>query len=337
MIVALAVSGLTLAAGRTASAQEGEGSSTTEKHSESAGAEGKGGEAKAEGEEGEAETSATVNFDLVLGWGNVPFVVQNAPTAGTGTPTYSAVDKAPANVQSAIFGGEVEVNEHFAAGVRVPVTSAQFTSGSQSRSTLGVGNVEVEGEYGGFLAKGLRLSGAIGIALPTADGDEIPPTLTNASANSVNEAAFDRYSMAKAAAMARGYEDNALFEPQRLGIIPKVALVYRTHGLSIEPYLKMENLGATTSALDQGYVGELVGALRVGYWVHKEIEVAVKAWFNAGFAGSPDDKVTSAAIYPELVLRFGPVRPYVGLIAPLAGPPKDNGFLALRVGLFASF
>ncbi len=39
----------------------------------------------------------------------------------------------------------------------------------------------------------------------------------------------------------------------------------------------MENLGATTSALDQGYVGELVAALRVGYWVHKELEVAVKA------------------------------------------------------------
>ncbi len=47
--------------------------------------------------------------------------------------------------------------------------------------------------------------------------------------------------------------------------------------------------------------------------------------------------MTSAAIYPELVFRFGPVRPYIGLIAPLAGPPKDNGFLALRLGLFASF
>ncbi len=99
MIVALAVSGLTLVAGRTASAQEAEGSST-EKSSESAGAEGKGGEAKGEGEEAEPETSATVNFDLVLGWGNVPFVVQNAPTPGTGTPTYTAIDKTPKRTSS---------------------------------------------------------------------------------------------------------------------------------------------------------------------------------------------------------------------------------------------
>jgi hypothetical protein len=84
-------------------------------------------------------------------------------------------------------------------------------------------------------------------------------------------------------------------------------------------------------------VGELVGALRVGYWVRKEFELAVKAWVNVGFAGTSDDKTTAGALEPQLVLRFGPVRPYAGVIIPLAGPPSDNGFVGVRVGVASSF
>ncbi len=143
--------------------------------------------------------------------------------------------------------------------------------------------------------------------------------------------------MAKAAAYARGYEDNALFEPNRFGIIPKVGLLWRFHGLSVEPYLKVENLVGTSSSLANGYVGELVGALRVGYWIRKEFELAVRGWFNTGFAGGNEDKMTSAAVEPQVVLRFGPVRPYAGLLLPVAGPPNDNGFIGARIGVAAGF
>ena len=143
--------------------------------------------------------------------------------------------------------------------------------------------------------------------------------------------------MNKAAAFARGAEDNALFEPNRFGIIPKIGLLYRTHGLSLEPYVKVENLIGTSSNLANGYVGELVGGLRVGYWVHKEFEVAVRGWFNTGFAGGDDDKQTSVAVEPQIVLRFGPVRPYLGLLLPVAGPPHDYSFIGARIGVSASF
>jgi hypothetical protein len=304
-----------------------------------------GAEAK-EAKEGEKKNEKhekifDVGLDLVLGWGKVPFVVANPLGFGGSpqTPTVSSQPQTSSNVQSFILSGAAEVAPHVGVGVRVPLTFATFNpNGAPSRSTAGVGNVELEGEYGGPIAHGLRLVGALGLALPTATGDEIPDGLANAPAANIDQGSFDRYSMAKAAAYARGYEDNALFDPNRFGVIPKVSLLYRTHGLSIEPYLKVENLTGTSSNLAYGYVGELVGALRIGYWIHKEFELAVRGWFNTGFAGGPEDKVTAGAIEPQIVLRFGPVRPYAGLIVPFTGPPSDNGFSpAVRVGVSAGF
>ncbi len=288
----------------------------------------------------EEEAGVSVGLDLVLGWGKVPFVIPT-PTSSTSAPqvaTFSRQDQTPSNVQSFILSAGVELSRHVGIGVRAPLTFATFNpDGAPSRSTAGVGNVELEGEYGGAVAHGLRLVGALGLALPTAQGDEIPDTLVNAPVGSIDQSQLDHSSMAKAAAYARGYEDNALFEPNRFGIVPKVGLLYRTHGLSIEPYVKVENLVGTSSALANGYVGELVGALRVGYWIRKQFELAVRGWFNTGFAGGDEDKKTSATVEPQIVLRFGPVRPYAGLLLPVAGPPNDNGFIGVRIGVTAGF
>jgi hypothetical protein len=300
------------------------------------GAEAKEGEAK-EGE-GKHEEVGKAGLDLVLGWGKVPFAVLNAPTGAQPVPTYSYADKVPSNVQSFILGGSVEVVEHVEVGARLPFTFAGFSpDGTAGRSATSFGNLEVEGEYGSRVAQGLRLSGSLGLALPTAQGTEVPPDLANAVATQVDQSGYDRWSLNRAAAAARGYEDNALFEPHRLGIIPKVGLLYRTHGLSIEPYVKLENLVSTSSSLTNSYVGELVGGLRVGYWVHKEFEVALRGWVNVGYAGADDDKKTTVAIEPQAVLRFGPVRPYLGVIIPFTGPPSDGGFVGLRLGVAVAF
>jgi len=298
------------------------------------------GEAKAAaGEEhaGEEHEVGMLGLDLVLGWGKVPFALQNQPVAGVSAVTYSRSDATESNVQSFLVAGSLEVAEHVGIGARLPVTFASFSpDGQESRGTASIGNLELEGEYSAPLARGLKLIAALGVALPTADGQEIPPGLTNQPAGVTDVTAYDRWSLDKAAAYARGYEDNALFEPDRLGLVPKVGLSYRLHGLSIEPHVKVENLIGTTSSLDAGYVGELVASLRVGYWVHRQFEIAVKGWINAGFAGTSDDKTTAVSLEPALVLRFGPVRPYAGVIIPLAGPPSDNGFVGLRVGVAAA-
>jgi hypothetical protein len=313
----------------------GEHEEEAEEGSEEGGKEGEGHK-----EHRKHEEVGMLDLDLVLGWGKVPFVVPNGQTnpAAPQVLTFSRSDQTPSNVQSFIFGGGLEVAPHVGVGLRVPLTFATFNpDGAASRSAAGLGNVELEGEYGGSVAKGLRLVGTLGLALPVAQGNEIPDVLVNAPNGSFDQAAYDRFSMAKAAAYARGYEDNALFEPNRFGIIPKVGLLWRLHGLSVEPYLKVENLVGTSSSLANGYVGELVGALRVGYWIRKEFELAVRGWFNTGFAGGDEDKVTSAAVEPQIVLRFGPVRPYAGVLLPVAGPPNDNGFIGVRIGVAAGF
>jgi hypothetical protein len=279
-----------------------------------------------------------LGLDLVLGWGKVPFAVQNLPSGGNPAITYSRADQTQSNVQSFIVGASAEVREHLGVGVRIPFTFAGFNpDGSAARSTTDFGNVELEGEYSAPIAHGLRLVGALGVALPTAQGDEIPATLNQTPSNQVDASALDRWSLSRAAMYARGYEDNALFEPHRLGIVPKVSLLFRARGLSIEPWVKVENLVATSTALAQSYVGELVGGVRVGYWVQREFEVALKGWVNGGFAGGDEDKHTVVSLEPQLVLRFGPVRPYAGVILPLVGPPQDNSFLGVRVGIAGGF
>ncbi|HEX3345998.1 MAG TPA: hypothetical protein VHS09_15550, partial [Polyangiaceae bacterium] len=221
---------------------------------------------------------------------------------------------------------------------RLPFTFATFSpDGSASRSATSLGNLELEGEYSLPVGRALKLVGALGVALPTAEGDEFPEGLANQPLSSSTAGSYDRWSLSRAAAFARGYEDNALFEPHRLGLVPKVALVYRFRGLSIEPYVKIENLIGTSTLLDASYVGELVGALRVGYWVERHVELAMRGWFNVGFAGTADDKVTAVAIEPQVVARFGPVRPYAGVILPVAGPPSDNDAVGVRLGLSGAF
>jgi hypothetical protein len=299
-------------------------------------AEGEAKEGEGEGE-GKHEEIAKAGLDLVLGWGKVPFAVLNPATGAQPVPSYTYNDKVPSNVQSFILSGGMEVVEHVEVGARLPFTFAGFSpDGTPGRSAQSFGNLELEGEYGAPVAQGLRLSGALGLALPTAQGNELDPNL-NAIATSVDQSGYDRWSLNRAAAAARGYEDNALFEPKRLGIIPKVGLLYRNHGLSLEPYLKLENLVATSSSLTNSYVGEFVGGLRVGYWVHKEFEVALRGWVNVGYAGGDEDKKTTLAIEPQAVLRFGPVRPYLGVIIPFTGPPNDGGFVGVRLGVDVVF
>jgi hypothetical protein len=289
-------------------------------------------------EEGEHEGRFKAGLDLVLGWGRVPFAVQNLPSGGNPNITYTRADQTQSNVQSFLLGASAEVGAHVGVGVRIPFTFAGFNpDGSAARATTDFGNVELEGEYAAHLGRGLRLVGALGVALPTAQGDEIPATLNQTPSSQVDASALDRWSLSRSAMYARGYEDNALFEPHRLGIVPKVSLLYRIHGLSIEPWVKVENLVATSTALAESYVGELVGGVRVGYWVHRQFELALKGWVNGGFAGADEDKHTSASMEPQLVLRFGSVWPYAGVIIPLAGPPQDNSFVGVRVGIAAGF
>jgi hypothetical protein len=281
-----------------------------------------------EGRRPEREPKAMVALDMVLGWGRVPFAVQNLPQPGQPAVTYTRSDGVSSNVQSIVMAGSMGVVEHVGVGARLPLTFAGFSpNGTAGRSTTSFGNLELEGEYTQHLAPRLRLIGSLGLALPTAQGTELPEDLNQTPAQQVDTTSYDRYSLNRAAAAARG------FEPNRLGVVPKLALVYSLHGVSIEPYVKVENLIGTSTDLAAPYVGEVVAAARVGYWVQRLFELSLKGLANVGFAGTEDDKKVAVALEPDVVLRFGPVRPYAGVIVPVAGPPSENGFVGVHFGV----
>jgi hypothetical protein len=291
-----------------------------------------------EKDEGEGEGRFAVRLDLVLGWGKVPFAVQNLPTTGSQGITYSRSDDTPSDVQSFVLGGQFEATEHLGAGVRIPFMLGTFSpAGSAARSTTSLGNVEVEGELATSLGEHLKLVGALGVAVPTAQGEEIPSTLVDVPASSVNAGAYDRFSLARAAAFARGYEANALFEPGRMGLVPQLSLVYQGTRFGFEPYVKVENLIRTESSLEAPYVGEMVAAVRAAYRIHPLVEVAVRGWVNVGFAGTPDDKETTVAVEPDLIVSAKPIKGYAGVVVPLAGAPEEARFFGVRLGLSAAF
>jgi len=289
-------------------------------------------------DDGEGGQRVRAGLDLVLGWGKVPFAVQNLPTTGTQAITYSRSDATPSDVQSFVLGASLEATEHLGAGVRIPFMLGTFSPvGSAARATTSLGDVELEGEWSTRLGAGLEIVAALGVALPTAQGAEIPATLVDVGASSVNESSYDHFSLARAAALARGYEDNALFEPGRLGAVPRLSFVYQGARLALEPYVKVENLIRTSSSLEAPYVGEIVAAVRAGYRVRSHLEVAARAWANVGFAGTPDDRRAAVAVEPDLIVSSGPLRAYGGLVVPLVGPPEEAGFFGARLGLVAAF
>jgi hypothetical protein len=300
---------------------------------------GEGEHAEGEEEEEEGHEKLELGLDLVLGWGKGPFAVQQLPTSFQPLPMYIR-DEAPGASQSFILDAAYKITQALEVGLRLPFTFGRYAPhDGGSRGTTSFGNVEVEAEYEKHLNKAAEVFGAIGLALPTATGNEIPTTeeLQAIPFNSFDQNGYDRWSVNHAAAASRGYEDNALFEPKRFGIIPKIGLEYRMNKLVIDPYVKVENLIATTSSLESSYVGELVPAVRIAYSLNKHFEPGLRAWANIGFAGSDEDKKTNLVIEPQVVGHFASFKPYVGVIVPVAGPLTDAPWVGVRLGAGGAF
>jgi hypothetical protein len=276
--------------------------------------------------------SALIDLDLVLGWGRVPFAFQSLPTTGTSSVTYVRSDGVDANVQSLVVAASVELLRHVSAGLRLPLTFAEFfRDASLSRATASLGNIELAADYASVVARGLRLVASLAATLPTSQGNDIPADLDRVPAASVDAAAYDRDSLALAASAARGYEDSALFAPNRLGVVPKLTLAYDAYPFRVEPYVKVENLFLTSSSPAPSYLGDVVGGLAAGYWIERQFDVGLRGWCNVPYAGA--DKRVAISVEGSVLARFGPIRPYAGVIVPVAGPPSANGFLGVRLGV----
>jgi hypothetical protein len=292
----------------------------------------------AEEHEEESEPRLTLGVDFVLGFGKTDVVSQSLPGSFSTAPQYF-VAPARTTTESFVLYGDYEIAKHVGIGVALPFTGGGFSPPSgDSHGTTALGNIELEGEYGMELSKAAELKLALGVALPTAQGAELPDSndVLQAMGPSVDTNTFDRFSINKAAAASRGYESNALFEPKHLGLVPKIILDYHpTHAFSLEPYVKLENLIATTSDQAHSYTGELVLGARIAYKVVPAFEPGVRVWMNAPLSGA--DFKTVGVVEPELRFHAGNLTPMVGAILPFAGTLTDPYFAGIRFGLNGRF
>ena len=190
------------------------------------------------------------------------------------------------------------------------------TGGLYSTDTRGstiIGNVSVGAQLGRRLGKALEVAGALDVALPTANGDELP-TRADLTGH-VDQSAYDRFSVQKAISASRGREDTASYAPKHLGLVPRVGVVWTgVDHLELEGFAKYTSLHATGTS--SSYAGSVVVGARGSYRFHEHVDGTLRLWTNIPVAG--DDRAIAAA-EPQVRGHFGSIMPIVGVILPMTG------------------
>ena len=282
-----------------------------------------------EHEEGSAEDSEdeheheheqgplALGLDVVFGFGGVEGPL---PPGGAAEPLAIAVD-----CQSFLLGAGYEVAERIGVGLRFPMTFASVPeAGTTTHSVFAVGNLELEGEAEIELSETLALELSLGVALPTAQGSE--------ELELEDRTDYDQFVVNAIAASARGFEDNALFEIDRVGIVPHVALHAHAGRFLVDPFVKLENLIATNSEAERGYIAELVVGTFAGAELSEHLDLGARLWLAAAFL---DEVETVAVAEPQLRLHYEPVEFVLGGILPFAGELTDPYFGGIRLGVAA--
>lgn len=345
---------LSLLFSQKAHAAEGSASASVGTEGATGEASGEGVGETAEGEE-EKEPTVEVGIDAVFGFGDVPAVNISTPTT-LGTLGTHNLENTHVASDSYLLGFEYHLSKNLFVGARLPLVHATFGPEGlqQSRGVATIGNLELAAGFEKKLSKKLGVVAELGLALPTAAGDELPKAseIAEDPTAKMDDASHDRFSALQAASASRGLEESALFSPKRLGIIPKIEVEYHAGKLTVAPYVKLENLISTSSSNEKGYLGELVPGALVTYSVIKYLDVGLRAWASIAFDKEDHDNNALIVVEPQLRGKIGPLRPIAGLLLPIFpatgpgntyNPPEpyepvfDPRFLALRLALSGEF
>lgn len=297
-------------------------------------------EGKEEGKEGEGEEEEPgfmLGIEAVTGFGKVE-ALNLKPATSLGTIGYER-KQTSALVITPIASFSFPVTKHLRLGAKLPFVIGQLSpADDKSRGAANWGNVELEAEYERELSKQLGFEFGLGLALPTAVGDELPEqeTLDSLGVNT-NTVSADKFSINHAAQFAHGGEENALFEPKHLGIVPKIALPIHLSKLKLEPYVKVENLIATIADAPHPVTVELVVGGRIAYSVASWFDLGVRAWGNFTMTAHDGRELNIGALEPEVRFHYHAVRATVGGIIPFVGEPASPGFGGVRTGLLFAF
>ncbi|MEY4575996.1 MAG: hypothetical protein RL701_699 [Pseudomonadota bacterium] len=277
-------------------------------------------EHEAEAEAEETEPPVSLGVDTVVGFGKLP-VVTDAQTLAV----------SPIATESFVFALGYDLNKSFGLSLHVPLGVGQIDPPrGAARSAIALGNLELEGEYGLQLAAALRLTFALGVSLPTAQGDETPHELESEAVAQSERRRYDRGAILFAAAAARGFEDEAQFEVDRFGIVPKVRLDYRHGRLLVRPYMTMENLFDTGSEKRPPLIELLVGSYVGVLLCNEHLELGARVWTDLALSGGGE---TVGVVEPRVTAHFDSLTVTLGGIWPFAGDLTDPQFGGVRLQL----
>ncbi|HEY8073814.1 MAG TPA: hypothetical protein VIF62_06890 [Labilithrix sp.] len=307
--------------------------------------EGAAGPEHAEGAEPEEkEPDWEASLDFVGGLTTMDVLNEGRPTR-IELPPQNIFDSTRVTTLSFVPALERHFGPKLTVGLRIPIIDGELrsrTGAADPRTVLMAGNLELEGSYKFLARKNLDVFGVLEIALPTAGGAE-PPTpdqVAETPTKSFDYQKIDRWATARGASFARGAFDSALFEPGRIGIIPKVTATLKAVGgkLEVKPTVKVENLIDVTGDAAQGYLGEFVGGVRVGYLVVPHVQPALSGWVSATFTSTDEKDTTFVVVEPAVKFPFERVAPEVGVIVPMpVGHLWDDKTWGLRLAIAGEF
>lgn len=275
--------------------------------------------------EHESEPRLALGLDVVAGFGKTPAEARDGEIASARIVS-----------ESLVIAAGYEIAERIELFLHVPIVlGSVHPRDMDSRSNITLGNVEIEGEYVLPLASATRLVFALGFTAPTARGREVPESLTEAieSGELPSRASLDRGALLRAAASARGFEDESWFEVDRFGVIPKARLDTRYGWLLLRPYLQLENLFDTGNESRAASI-ELLAGTYLGVAVAKHFELGARVWGDFLLAGVGE---TVGVVEPRVSAQLGHFNLTVGGVFPFAHDRDYPLFVGIRGMLTARF
>lgn len=271
------------------------------------------------------------SLDAVFGFGVTPVLSQRIVGPLVSQESHTA-ESARFQTTSVNLGLSYEAISNLRIGALLPLGAGSLIPNETRGSTV-VGNFTLGGEYEAHARKNLVLSLGLGVALPTASGNQLPDPTTVNTLGHVDQTAFDRRSLLQAMSDSRGREDTAAFATDHLGLVPKLGALYTgIEKIELEGYVKYQSLHATAS--EGSYEGAVVVAARGSYRLGKYADATLRAWTSVAVAG-PDSTVV--VVEPQARFHLGAVMPIIGVVLPVAGELTSPYDIGVRGSLAANF
>jgi hypothetical protein len=254
-------------------------------------------------------------------------VVYGMGASGSGTEAGSAALKY--SVASFTLGATYQAAPNINARFRFPISTGTIGEGSAAYNASAVGNIELGMTYMTDMGPRTKLPFDIGLYLPVASGDRFPPPADPGREHS--------FRINTAAQWAHGLEEDALFAPHRLSLVPGLALRSSTGSISGGGFVKLPLMlrigGGDAPTVPEAYtikgvVFEAVvgGEFRIDISKNK-MDVGVRAWMTwmssefiqrelAGSTGAPRLQIVAE---PQFRATFGQLKGILGIILPIEG------------------